>query len=300
MHCFKQCVYSFFIQYFCETVYLTLRIDYRGDIMKHIYENTAKYTKFGSIFLVGIYIVLLIVFRDVMWEDFESHFTVGFTLFVLYSSSFFFQHAAEKLPEEKQVDSNYYSADFPIQELNFQGDVSLIPRTYLVSSTGERLYKISPTKEQPFRRKLSTLNIFKMGMFFPITYQLITMDDKVVSTFTIHNKLRFMKIKVHDHNSLHVTTIVMPLMSLKNRAIIFDANNEKLLQMEAKSVYGDIDVHDLDGQRLATYRFGIFPYATHPAFEVQAVNVHVSLAPNLSHAEKITFTALFYYWTANQ
>ena len=41
---------------------------------------------------------------------------------------------------------------------------------------------------------------------------------------------------------LHITTIVMPLMSLKNRAIIFDANNEKLLQMEAKSIYGDIDV----------------------------------------------------------
>ena len=70
--------------------------------------------------------------------------------------------------------------------------------------------------------------------------------------------------------------------------------------MEAKSVYGDIDVHDLGGQRLATYRFGIFPYATHPAFEIQAMNVHVSLAHNLTHTEKLTFTALFYYWTANQ
>ena len=268
--------------------------------MKQIYEKTAKYTKFGSILLVGIYIVLLIVFRDVMWKDFENHIAVGFTLFLLFSTSFFFQHFSEKLPDEKKIDSGYYSADFPIQELNFQRDVSLIPQTYLVSSTGERLYKISPTEEQPFRRKLSILNIFKMGMFFPITYQLITMDEKVISTFTIHNKLRFMKIKVHDHNRLHITTIVMPPMSLKNTAIIFDADNEKLLQMEAKSVYGDIDVHDLDGQRLATYRFGIFPYATHPAFEAQALNVHVSLAHNLTRTKKLTFTALFYYWTANQ
>ncbi|WP_424513580.1 hypothetical protein [Psychrobacillus psychrotolerans] len=268
--------------------------------LKHIYEKSAQYTKFASISLVGIYIVLLIVFKDVMWQDFETHFAVGFTLLVLYSSSFLFQHAAEKLPEEKKVDSNYYSASFPIQELNFQRDVSLIPQTYLVSSTGERLYKISPTEEQPFRRKLSSFSVFKMGMFFPVTYQLLTMDEKVVSTFTIYNKLKFMKIKVLDHSRLHITTIVMPLMSLKNRAIIFDANNEKLLQMEAKSVYGDIDVHDLGGQRLATYRFGIFPYATHPAFEVQAMNVHVSLAHNLTHTEKLTFTALFYYWTANQ
>ncbi|QUG43554.1 hypothetical protein KD050_10185 [Psychrobacillus sp. INOP01] len=268
--------------------------------MKHIYEKTAKYTKFGSILLVGIYIVLLIVFRDVMWKDFENHFAVGFTLFVLYSSSFFFQHASEKLPDEKKVDSNYYSADFPVQELNFQRDVSLIPQTYLVSSTGERLYSIEPSKDQPVRRKLSAITIFKAGMFFPITYDLKTMDKRLVCTFTIHNKLKFIQMKVHDHIHTHVTTIVMPPMSLKNRAIIFDANNEKLLQMEAKSMYGDIDVNDLNGNRLATYRFGIFPYATHPAFEVQAMNVHISLAHNLPHTERLTFTALFYYWTASQ
>jgi hypothetical protein len=268
--------------------------------LKHIYEKTAKYTKFGSILLIGIYIVLLIVLKDVMWKDFENHFAIGFALFVLYSSSFFFQHASEKLPDEKKIDSDYYSADFPIQELNFQQDVSLIPQTYLVSSTGERLYKINPTEEQPFRRKLSTLNIFKTGMFFPITYQLKTMDEKLVSKFTIKNRLKFLEIKVCNHNNLHVTTIVLPSMSIKNRAIVFDANNEKLLQMEAKSMYGDIDVNDLDGHRLAKYRFGIFPYATHPAFEVQAMNIHVSLAHNLTHEEKLTFTALFYYWTANQ
>lgn len=270
------------------------------NILKHIYEKTAKYTKFGSILLVGIYIVLLIVFRDGMWNDFENHFVVGLTFIIMYSSSFFFQHASEKLPEEQKVDSNYYSADFPVQELNFQRDVSLIPQTYLVSSTGERLYNINPTEEQPFRRKLSIFNVFKMGMFFPIIYQLKTMDEKLVCTFSIHNRLKFMQIKVYDHNHLHVNTIVMPLMSLKNRAIIFNANNEKLLQLEAKSMYGDIDVNDLNGHRLAAYRFGIFPYATHPAFEVQAMNVHVSLAHNLTHTERLTFAALFYYWTANQ
>ena len=268
--------------------------------MKHIYEKTAKYTKFGSILLAGIYIVLLLVFRDGMWKDFENHLAIGFTLFFLYGSSFFFQHASEKLPDEKKIDSNYYSADFPIQELNFQRDVSLIPQTYLVSGTGERLYMVTPIEEQPFRRKLSILNMFRLGMFFPITYQLITMDKKVVSTFSIYNKLKYRQIKVYDHNSLHITSIVMPPMSLKNRAIIFDANNEKLLQMEANSMYGDIDVNDLNSNWLATYRFGIFPYATHPAFEVQAVNVHVSLAHNLTHTQKLTLTALFYYWTANQ
>lgn len=268
--------------------------------MKYIYNNTAKYTKFGSILLAGIYIILLIIFRESMWREFESHFAVGFTVMILYGLSFYFHHAAEKLPDEKKVDSDYYSADFPVQELNFQRDVSLIPQTYLVSGSGERLYKISPTVEQSFRRKLSVLDIFKLGMFFPITYQLQTMDKKLVSAFSIQNKLKFMQIKVYDHHHHHVTTIVMPPMTIKNRAIIFDADNNKLLQMEAKSMYGDIDVDDLNGNRLAKYRFGIFPYAAHKAFEVQSMNVHVALSHNLTHIEKLTFTALFYYWTANQ
>ncbi|WP_419960374.1 hypothetical protein [Psychrobacillus sp. BM2] len=268
--------------------------------MKHIYEKTAKSLRVGSLTLIVIYIAFVILFKDDLWKDFENHLIVCFTFFILYSSSFFFQHASEKLPDEGKIDSDYYSADFPVKELNFQRDISLIPQTYLVSSTGERLYKIIPTDEQPFRRKLSTFNVFKMGMFFPITYQLKTMDEKLVCTFTIQNKLKFIQMKVHDHTQTHVTTIVMPPMSLKNRAIIFDAKNEKLLQMEAKSMYGDIDVDDLNGHRLATYRFGIFPYATHPAFEVQAMNVHVSLAHNLTHKERLTFTALFYYWTASQ
>ena len=104
-------------------------------------KNQLNIQNSASISLVGIYIVLLIVFKDVMWKDFETHFAVGFTLLILYSSSFLFQHAAEKLPEEKEVDSNYYSASFPIQELNFQQDVSLIPQTYLVSGTGSGYIK---------------------------------------------------------------------------------------------------------------------------------------------------------------
>jgi len=268
--------------------------------MKHIYEKTVKYTRVGSLLLVGIYIALLLIFGDVLWKDFENHFAFGFMLFMLYGSSFYFQHAAEKLPTEEKVDSNYYSADFPVKELNFQRDVSLIPKSFLVSNVGERLYNIEPSKDQPIPRKLSALTIFKAGMFFPITYDLKTMDERLVCSFTIQNKFKYMQIKVYDHYHTHVSTIVIPLMSIKNRAMIFDSNNEKLLQTEAKSMYGDIDVDDLNGRRLATYRFGIFPYATHPAFEVQAVNVHVSLAHNLTHTEKLTFTSLFYFWTASQ
>lgn len=268
--------------------------------MKHIYERTAKYTKLGSFLTLVIYMVLVIIFRDIMWKDFETHFMVGFTVCMLLGTSYFFQHAAEKLPDEKKIDSEYYSFDFPVNELNFQNDVSLIPQSYLVSHTGERLYTITPTENEPVKRKLSTFAILKSGIFFPITYDLKTMDGKLVSQFTIKNKFKFLQLKVYDHTKSPVSTVVMPIVSVKNRAIIFDANNEKTREMKAKSAYGDIDVNSFEGKRLATYRFGMFPYATHPAFEAQAMNTHISLASDLSHIEKLTFTALFYYWTANQ
>ncbi|WP_144512584.1 hypothetical protein [Bacillus sp. FJAT-22090] len=268
--------------------------------MKHIYERTAKFAKLGSLFAFGVYVLLVIIFHNVLWEDFETHFMVGFMLFMLLGSSFYFQNAAEKLPDEQEIDSQYYSDSFPIKELNFQRDVSIIPKSYLVSNTGERLYIITPTENHPFIRKLSSFAIFKMGMFFPITYELKTMDGKLVSQFTMQNKLKFMQLKVYDHTKTHISTVALPVISVKNRAIIFGPNHEKLHQMEAKSMYGDIDVDDFNGKRLATYRFGMFPYATHPAFQIQAMNIHVSLAEDLTHAEKLTFTALFYYWTATK
>lgn len=268
--------------------------------VKHIYERSAKYTKFGSLLTFILYIVFIIIFRDSMSKDFESHLSAAFMIFILFSISFVFQNAAERLPVEEKVDTLFYSADFPVKELNFQRDISVIPQSYLVSSTGERLYKITPSKDHPHIRKLSSFSIFRGGIFFPITYELKTMDDKLVSQFTIKNKLNFMQLKVYDHTKTHISSVNLPMVSVKNRAIIFDANKNKMHQMEAKSAYGDIDVNDFSGKRLATYRFGIFPYATHPAFEVQAVNVHVSLAHDLTHVEKITFAVLFYYWTGSQ
>ncbi|WP_342599504.1 hypothetical protein MHB48_19755 [Psychrobacillus sp. FSL H8-0483] len=268
--------------------------------MKHLYERNAKYAKVGSLIGLVVYIAILFVFRDGMWKDYETHLVLGITLFIMYSSSFFFQSAADKLPDEQIVDSQYFSADFPVKELNFQRDISFIPQSYLVSGMGERLYKITPSEDHQLIRNLSAFAIFQGGMFFPITYELKTIDGKLVSQFTFKNKLKFIQLKVYDHTKTHISTVVMPTVSVKNRAIIFDANNEKTHEMEAKSMYGDIDVNDSSGKRLATYRFGIFPYATHPAFEIQAYNVHVSLSPDLSHTEKLTFAALFYSWTGNQ
>ncbi|WP_313892847.1 hypothetical protein [Psychrobacillus sp.] len=267
--------------------------------MKHIYERTAKYSKLGSLILFTLYIVVILIFRDVMWKDFETHISVGITLLFLYSISFFFQNAAEKLPVEQQVNVHMYSIDFPVSELNFQRDVSLIPRSYLVSNKGERLYKITPTADHPLMQRLSAFVILRMGLFFPITYELKTMDGELVSQFSIKNKIKFMQLKVYDHTKTQKSTVVLPIFSVKNRAVVFDANGEKIHQMEAKNMSGDIDVDNFDGKRLATYRFGIFPYATHPAFEAQAMNIHVSLAHDLLHTEKLTLTALFYYWTAN-
>jgi hypothetical protein len=268
--------------------------------MKHIYERTAKYAKLAAFLILAIYIAIVYIFKDIIWKDFETHFIIGFMVFIFYSISFIFQNAAEKLPAEHGFHSDYFSLEFPVKELNFQRDVSLIPQSYLVSSIGERLYKIEPSKEHSISRLLTACAIFKWGFFFPITYNLKTMDENLVCQFTIKNKIKFIKLKVYDHANKQISTIVLPPISVRNRAVIFNANNEKILQMEAKSVYGDIDVDDFNGKRLATYRYGIFPYATHPAFEVQAMNVHVKLAQDLTHTEKLTFAALFYYWTGNQ
>ena len=268
--------------------------------MKHIYERTAQYAKMGCLFGLIMYISLVIIFRDSLLKDFELHITMGWTLIILFSVAFMFQQAANKLPIEQKTDTQQFSSEFPLKELNYQSDVSIIPRSYLVSHTGERLYGISPTEEQPVVRKLNAFPFIRKGMLLPVTYDVVTMDGQLVSKFTIANKLKFMQIQVFDHNQVHLSTVVLPLFSVKNRAIVFDSNREKTHQMEAKSMYGDIDINDFNGKRLASYRFGMFPYATHPAFELQGMNVHVSLAEGLSTIEKLTFTALFYYWTANQ
>lgn len=268
--------------------------------MKHIYERTAKYAKITSIIGLIVYIAVILIFSETLLRDWELHISVGWTLFICFSLAFIFQQAANKLPAEQPTVTEQSSSEFVLKELNFQSDVSIIPRSLLVSPTGERLYSISPTVEQPVVRRLNAFPFFRKGMIIPVTYDVLTMDGQLVSKFTIANKLRFMEIQVFDHNQVHLSTAVLPVFSVKNRALIFDANREKTHQMEAKSVYGDIDVNDFNGKRLATYRFGMFPYATHPAFELQGMNVHVSFAEGLSKIEKLTFMALFYYWTANQ
>lgn len=268
--------------------------------MKHIYERTAKYTKNASIIGIIVYISLVLIFRETLLNDWGSHISVGWTLFVCFSLSFLFQQAANKLPSEQSSNARLFSSDFDVKELNFQNDISVIPRSYLVSHTGERLYSIGPTEDQPIIRKLNVLPFIQKGMIFPITYDVKTMDGQLVSKFTVTNKLKFMQIKVYNRQQLHLSTVVLPVFSVRNRAVVFDSNDEKTIQMEAKSVYGDIDVNDPEGKRLASYRFGMFPYATHPAFELQGMNVHVALAEGLTEAERLTFTALFYYWTANQ
>lgn len=268
--------------------------------MKHIYERTAKYAKVASFAGLLVYIALVLIFREALLTDWESHISIGWTLFICFGLSFFFQQAANKLPVEQITNTNQSFSNWSIKELNFQSDVSIIPRSFLVSPTGERLFSISPTEEQPIVRRLNALSFMRKGMIFPVTYDLLTLDGQLVSKFTVTNKLKYMQIQVFDHNNVHLSTAILPVFSVRNRAIIFDSNDTKKLQMEAKSVYGDIDVNDFEGKRLATYRFGMFPYATHPAFELQGMNVHVSLAEGLSDAERLTFTALFYYWTANQ
>ncbi|WP_342560065.1 hypothetical protein NSQ95_18930 [Psychrobacillus sp. FSL W7-1457] len=268
--------------------------------MKHIYERTAKYAKIASITVLIVYIAVILGFRETLLTDWELHISVGWTLLIFFSLTFLFQQAANKLPVEQSTVTEQTPSEFTLKELNFQSDVSIIPRSFLVSPTGERLYSISPTVEQPVIRRLNAFPLIRKGMIFPVTYDVITMDGQVVSKFTIANKLKFMEIQVFDHKQVHLSTAVLPVFSVKNRALVFDPNREKTHQMEAKSVYGDIDVNDLKGKRLATYRFGMFPYATHPAFELQGMNVHVSFAEGLSYVEKLTFTALFYYWTANQ
>lgn len=268
--------------------------------MKYIYERTAKYMKRASLTILIISILALLLFND-FWKDTELLFIIGFTTFLLFCTSIYFRNAAEKLPEELQPFTNESEAQlFSVHELNFQKDVSFIPLTYLVSSTGERLYKIEPSSEHRIIRMLSILSVFNKGTFLPIIYQLKTVDDLVIGQFTIKNKLKYIEMKVQGHIGEKISTIVLPPISVKNRAIVYNHNDEKILQTEAKGMYGDIDIDDPNGKRLASYRFGMFPYATHPAFELQGNNVHVKLASHLSKEEKLTFTALFYYWTADQ
>ena len=266
--------------------------------MKHIYERSAKYTRLSAFIGIILYIIFLQFTDTNLKEDLGDYFLVAFLFLMALGVSFFFQEAANKLPAD-EIDKYRYSTEFLINELNYQRDISVIPITYLVSNTGERLYKIIPSEDTPIARLFTIFELLRKGLFFPVTYCVYTMDEKLVSYFTIKNKWKFVQIKVFNAEKEHLSIAVLPLFSVKNRVIVYDPHHNKMFQAEAKSVYGDIDIDNLEGKRLATYRFGIFPYATHPAFEAQSMNIHVSLSKDLLMNEKLTFNALFFYWTTN-
>ena len=266
--------------------------------MKHIYERSAKYTRLSAFIGMILYVIILKFTETNLKKDLGDYILVAFLFLMALGVSFFFQEAAKKLPAD-DIDRTLYTSEFPLHELNYQKDISVIPTSYLVSNTGERLYKITPCEDTPIARLFTIFDLFKQGLFFPVTYGVYTMDEKLVSYFIIKNKWKFIQIKVYNTEKEHLSTAILPLFSVKNRVIVYDQDNNKRFQAEAKSVYGDIDIDDFEGKRLAAYRFGIFPYATHPAFEAQSMNIHVSLSKDLSAQEKLTFNALFFYWTTN-
>ena len=138
---------------------------------------------------------------------------------------------------------------------------------YHVNSNGEPIFKIEPSKKRPFARKLTFIKFFSEGFIIPATYDMLTMNDEQLASFTIWNNGNRFVLTLYDVNGKKLGYFEQWLTKsvLKNRGILFRKNDTVWRELEANNMAGDIDVRDEKEKLTATYRYGRFPYALKPS-----------------------------------
>ena len=144
-----------------------------GERLKILYSRYSTHLfRLGVLATCGLPIVAYLTYIGI-FLDFETLAIVVLSIIFSFSTATYFKKVSDDLPETTQ-DTNI--ADFDVNEFIFQTDVTWIPRLYLVSHEGERQFVVEPSGSKPMIRFLSGFSYLSSGNFFPITYDVLTLD----------------------------------------------------------------------------------------------------------------------------
>lgn len=264
--------------------------------MKEIYRKTA----IGA-FVIGIVLAIAgLLYGIFVWQRWVSHTDILIQLaafaFFSFAGSWFFHSAYVRTEDKGQISAD--ALNFSMNELIFQTMPALVPHMLLVDNEGRELFSIRPTERQPIRKWLCFASPLSKGWIFPVTYDVFDRNGIRAAMFQFKTAWGRKVIYIGDgHNEL-IGRFEMPLLkgALKNRGILYNANGDVWRELKATSVYGDIDVRDEEDRLTASYRYGMFPYTLHPAFEAVPANFHVRLGDHIDADERKAYMAIFAYW----
>ncbi|MCG7343214.1 hypothetical protein MHZ92_03650 [Sporosarcina sp. ACRSL] len=263
--------------------------------MKEIYRKTSI-----AGFISGIGMILFCILYYFIWyEGFSVNgdvlFEVGIGGLFALGAGVYFKKAYEKLTDPPVVESAWDME--AIGELNLKRVPSLLPKFVHVDHNGQPLFQIQPTKGR-LRNGLLFFSLFEKGMVFPVEYDIASMDGLPIATIRIKNNVKqfLLTLKKPDGTVLGQYIQHLSKSAMKNRGTLYHADGTVWRQLEANNMAGDIDVTDEDGNRTASYRYGLFPYATLPAFQSTAHHEHVSFGAHISSDEKFAYVMIFFFW----
>lgn len=266
--------------------------------MKQLYEKSAKYALWAGIGF-SILLVLYIIVAWIGWfRSIDLLITLGMMALSSFTGSWFFTGASHRAEELNATEREALLEGFQLHELIFQRAPALTPTILLVNASGQQLYSITPTERQPIQKRLSGLRIFATGLVVPIMYDMHNVEGQRIASFQFTNKGKKKLIYIGNEENNVIGTFELPLMknTFRHRGILYDDHGNRWRDIQAKSMAGDLDIRDEEGCLTASYRFGIFPYAMHPAFQAIPMNYYVRLGEHISEEERLAYVGLFLYW----
>ncbi|WP_075619056.1 hypothetical protein [Paenisporosarcina indica] len=263
--------------------------------MKNLYARYSTYSfRAGILASIAVPLIAFLTYIK-FFSDLQPLINVLLVGFISFGSSTYFKKASRKLSETM---TNTETHDFSVNEFNFQTDISFHSRLYLVSHEGEQLFVVEPTKQKPISRYLTVFSLVSSGLIIPITYDVMSLNRSKVFSFTMKNEWKQFRVTVTNEQDVIIGEYIQPwrTSTFKNKGILYLGNLKLPRKIESKNMTGDIDIHDEDSLLTASYRFGIFPYALHPAFQAISTNTHIKLGPHISTDERKVYLAIFYFW----
>lgn len=263
--------------------------------MKNLYARYAVYSlRMGILGIITLTVIAYLTHIG-FFSDYELLGIVGISTVFSFGGATYFKQTSAKLPEFTSMKTH---TDFRLKEFNFQNDVSLVPRLYLVSHEGEQLYVIEPTLRKPIFRFFTVFNFVASGWTIPITYDVMSLDRSQIFSFTVKNEWKQFRITVLNERDETIAIYVQNWLKsvVKNKGTLYHSDQSIWREIASKNMSGDIDIRDDENRVTASYRFGIFPYTLNPAFQALSNNIHIKLGPQISMDERKTYLALFYFW----
>jgi len=263
--------------------------------MREIYRKSSIVGFIGGVGLILFCILYYFIWYEGFSVNGDVLFEIGIVGVFSLGAGVYFKKAYEKLMDHPILESEWNMES--IGELNLKRVPSLLPKFVHVDQRGQPVFKIQPTKGR-FRRNLLFLQLFEKGLVFPVEYDITEMDGHVLATFRINNNVKQFTLTLKKPGGEVIGRYIQQLSksAVKNRGTLYHADESVWRQLEAKNMAGDIDVTDEEGNRTASYRYGLFPYASYPAFQSTAHHEHVRFGAHISTEEKLAYIMIFFFW----